>query len=155
MNISAASDYGVRAALHLADAYLKDANGLSTTEEISKVQDIPSKFLETLIRRLKEAGLVESRRGINGGHHLSMSPKEISIADVIRAIDGPLAAVKGERPESLKYKASAKHLTSVWIAVRSSLRSVLEEVTLEAVVKDKLPSSIKKATSLPGAWERR
>ena len=84
-----------------------------------------------------------------------MPPKEISIADVIRAIDGPLAAVKGERPESLKYKTSAKHLTSVWIAVRSSLRSVLEEVSLESVVKDKLPNSIKKATAQPGAWERR
>lgn len=155
MNISAASDYGVRAALYLAEAYIDNPENLSTTEEISNAQDIPFKFLETLIRRLKDAGLVTSRRGINGGHQLNLAPKEISVADVIRAIDGPLAAVKGVRPESVKYKGSAKHLTSVWIAVRSSLRQVLEETTLADIINGNFSKSTSKAISLPGAWERR
>lgn len=155
MNISAATDYGVRAALHLAKSHLENPENLITTDEIAKTENIPVKFLEGLIRRLKLAGLVESRRGINGGHQLSLAPKEISLADVIRAIDGPLAAVKGKRPESFKYKGSSAHLTEVWIAVRSAMRSVLEEVTLEDVVKGKLPNPIRKAIAQPGAWERR
>lgn len=155
MNISAASDYGIRAALHLAKVYFEDKERLTTTEEIAQTQKIPIKFLEALIRKLKVAEIVESRRGINGGHKLCQAPEKVNLADIIRAIDGPLAAVKGERPESLKYTGSAKHLTDVWIAVRSSLRSVLEEVTLAQVISGKLPAKIMKANSEPGAWSRR
>ncbi|MFM8922069.1 MAG: RrF2 family transcriptional regulator [Candidatus Nanopelagicaceae bacterium] len=155
MNISAASDYGIRAALELAKLYTQDPERLATTQEIATAQKIPTKFLEALIRKLKEAMIVESRRGLNGGHKLSLNPNKITVADVIRAIDGPLAAVKGERPESLKYLGSAKHLTDVWIAVRSSLRAVLEEVTLAEVLSGKMPSNISKSISQPGAWSRR
>lgn len=135
--------------------YLEDPKRLATTEEIAEAQKIPLKFLETLIRKLKVANLVESRRGLNGGHKLKIHPSKIDLAAVIRAIDGPLAAVKGERPEKLKYTGSAKNLTEVWIAVRSSLRSVLEEITLEQVVKGKLPNHVVKSISEPDAWLRR
>ena len=155
MNISAASDYGIRAALELAKVYVQDPERLATTQEIASAQKIPMKFLEALIRKLKEAKIVESRRGLNGGHKLSITPNQITVADVIRAIDGPLAAVKGERPESLKYSGSAKHLTDVWIAVRSSLRTVLEEVTLAQILNGKMPSSVTKSIAQPGAWSRR
>ena len=155
MNISAASDYGIRAALELAKIYSQDPERLATTQEIASAQKIPMKFLETLIRKLKEAKIVESRRGLNGGHKLSITPNQITVADVIRAIDGPLAAVKGERPESLKYSGSAKHLTDVWIAVRSSLRTVLEEVTLAQILNGKMPNNIAKSIAQPGAWSRR
>lgn len=155
MNISAASDYAIRASLHLAKVYREDSERLCTTEEIAKEQHIPGKFLETLIRQLKVAKLVESRRGLNGGHRLCLQPSAITLADIIRAIDGPLAAVKGERPESLKYSGSAKYLTEVWIAVRSSLRSVLEDISLEQVLTGQLPAKVKKAIAEPGAWTRR
>lgn len=155
MNISAASDYGIRAALELAKVYVQNPERLATTQEIASAQKIPMKFLEALIRKLKEAKIVESRRGLNGGHKLSITPNQITVADVIRAIDGPLAAVKGERPESLKYSGSAKHLTDVWIAVRSSLRTVLEEVTLAQILNGKMPNSITRSIAQPGAWNRR
>jgi Rrf2 family protein len=155
MNISAAGDYGLRAAVHLAKVALKDADALTTTEEIANSQQIPIKFLEAVIRKLKEADLVESRRGQSGGHKLTLPPNKISAADVIRAAEGPLAAVRGERPESLKYSGSAKHLTDVWIAVRSSLRSVLENVSLAEIVKGEFSGSTDKLISQPGAWTRR
>ncbi len=155
MNISAASEYGIRASLHLADAFLKDPRQLTTTEEIATSEKIPTKFLEALLRKLKAARLIKSQRGINGGHILQVDPSDIYLADIIRAIDGPLAAVRGERPESLKYSGSSKHLTKAWIAVRSSLRAVLEEISLTQVLEGKFPNKISKELSNPDAWARR
>ena len=155
MNISAASDYAIRASLYLASAYMEDQSQLKTTEQISIAEKIPLKYLEALIRKLKVAKLISSQRGANGGHKLNMPPSQISIADIIRAIDGPLAAVKGERPESLKYSSNADGLKEVWIAVRASLRSVLENVYLDQIVKDNLPKVVKTNISQPGAWSRR
>ena len=155
MNISAETDYAIRAMLYLTTVHRIDPKKLATTVEISKNQAIPHKFLEAILRSLKKADLIEGHRGNKGGYRLKISPNKISLADIIRVVDGPLAAVKGERPESVKFKESAKHLTDVWIALRVSLRKTLEGVTLDQIESGQLPTRIKKATSQPGAWTRR
>lgn len=155
MNISAETDYAIRAMLYLSTVHRIDPEKLATTEEISKNQAIPHKFLEAILRSLKRADLIEGHRGNKGGYRLKISPNKISLADIIRVVDGPLAAVKGERPESVTFKESAKHLTDVWIALRVSLRKTLEGVTLDQIESGQLPTHIKKAISQPGAWTRR
>lgn len=159
MNISASSDYAVRALLYIAHrSNAKQRRGKDlrvSTQEISEDENISLKYLESILRKLRQAGIIESFRGPGGGHALSRNPNEISIADVIRAIDGPLAAVRGERPESVEYSGQSKHLKKVWIAVRSSLRDILEEVTLAQVLSGNFPARVTRALSEPGAWSRR
>jgi Rrf2 family protein len=162
VNISASSDYAVRALLYIAQKSQnrslskKKSGGMRvSTLEIADSEEISMKYLETILRKLRQAGLIDSHRGPGGGHELSRSASEISIADVIRAIDGPLAAVRGERPESVDYSGQAKHLKKVWIAVRSSLRDILEEVSLAQVLSGNFPARVAKALSEPGAWSRR
>ncbi|HEY4898210.1 MAG TPA: Rrf2 family transcriptional regulator [Candidatus Nanopelagicaceae bacterium] len=155
MDISAGSDYAVRALLCLTDTYLEDPTTLMASADIAAEQQIPVKFLEAILSELKHAGLVDSKRGAHGGYHLGKHPREISVADVLRIIDGPLAAVKGENPESVKYQGSAAHLQEVWIAARVAIRDILEEVSLYQIATNKLPVRITKTLDKPGAWKRR
>lgn len=152
MRVSAKVDYAVRAALELAAA----PEGVQVkAERIAAAQAIPRKFLDTILQNLRQAGLVESRRGPDGGHHLARPAAEITIADVIRAVDGPLVGVSGRPPEAVEYTGPAEALRETWIAARASLRSVLEQVTLADVASGTLPSAVEDLTADPGAWARR
>jgi Rrf2 family protein len=115
-------------------------------------QELPGKFLEGILGELRRAGLVESRRGPEGGYLLGRPASEITVADVIRAIDGPLAVVRGARPESTTYDGAARRLQDVWIAVRASLRNVLERTTVADIAFDHLPAHVRRMTTDPEAW---
>ncbi len=153
MRISAKVDYALRAAVELAAH--EDDDKLVTSEEIAERQDIPHAFLSNILQSLRQAGIVVSKRGPVGGHRLSKPAEEIVIADVIRAIDGPLAGVSGLHPEELEFGGSAKALQDVWIAVRANLREILEHVTLADVAEDDLPSIVAKRAADEDAWVSR
>jgi Rrf2 family protein len=156
VRVSAKVDYAVRAAVELAAAQSSpDAARPVKAEALARAQDIPLKFLENILQGLRQAGLIESRRGPDGGHLLARPAAEIALADIIRAIDGPLAGVGGRRPEELEFSGSAEPMRDVWIAVRASLRRVLEEVTLADVAAGTLPDHVARLTSDPGAWVKR
>lgn len=155
VNISARVDYGVRALLVLAARFEHDPAANTTVEEMAKAQDIPAKFLEGILNSLRTAGLVRSQRGAVGGYRLNRAPADIAVADIVRALDGPLAAVRGERPEEAVYEGAAEHLRDVWVATRQALRSVLEQVTLEDVIHNRLPESVSSQLEAEGAWQRR
>ena len=151
VRISAKSDYAVRAALELAAADDPPVKG----ERIAEAQNIPLKFLENILGDLRQAGLVVSQRGPVGGYRLERPAAEISVADIIRAVDGPLASVRGERPESMHYAGPANHLAPVWIALRAAVRGVLERVTLQDVVDGNIPPHIAELANDPDAANRR
>jgi Rrf2 family protein len=149
MRVSAKADYAVRAAAELAAA----AGGRPLKrDQISEAQGIPSKFLESIMLELKHAGIVTSQRGAEGGYRLARAADDISVADVIRAVDGPLANVRGERPETVEYSGPAASLRDVWVAVRASLREVLETTTLDDLVRGRLPRRVRQLTKDPEAW---
>jgi Rrf2 family protein len=148
MRVSAKVDYAVRAAVELAAA----GEGPVKGEQVAHAQDIPLKFLENILGELRHAGLVRSQRGTEGGYWLGRPSDEITVADVIRAVEGPLASVRGERPESLRYPGSAEPLGKLWIAVRANLREVLEKVTLADLAAGELPKPIDEITRDPAAW---
>jgi len=150
MRITAKADYAVRAALELAGSDVPVKG-----DALASAQHIPLKFLENILIDLRHAGLVRSQRGPEGGYWLAKAPADISVADVIRAVEGPLASVRGESPEDLEYVGAAEQLQNVWVALRSNLRGVLETVTLEDIVKDRLPKKVLRLTEEPGAWARR
>jgi Rrf2 family protein len=152
VRVSAKVDYAVRAAVELAAA---EPGATVKAEAIAAAQDIPRKFLDNILQGLRQAGIVESRRGPDGGHRLAQAPADVSLADVIRAIDGPLANVGGRPPETFSPPGAAAPMRDVWIAVRASLREVLEATTLADVVAGRLPERVADLTSAPGAWERR
>ena len=152
MRISAKADYAVRAAIELAAV---EADAVVKGELVAEAQDIPLHFLENILGDLRQAGIVTTRRGPEGGYRLARSPAEISVADVIRAVDGPLASVRGDRPEALRYDGSAEPLQQVWIALRASLRGVLESVSLDDLVAGRLPESVAELARDPDAWKRR
>ena len=149
MRVSAKADYAIRAAVELAAA---EGSGQLRADKIAEAQEIPIKFLESILLELKHAGIVRSQRGADGGYALARSGADISLADVIRAVDGPLANVRGDRPENVKYKGSAARLTDVWIAVRANLRAVLEATSLADVARGDLPDSVKALSGDPGNW---
>ena len=149
MHLSAKSDYAVRAAVQLAGSPDRPVKG----DAIAHAQDIPFPFLGSILRDLREAGIVNSQRGADGGYWLAKPATEITVADVIRAIDGPLARVRGVRPEDLEYAGPARALQDVWIAAMASLRDVLEAVTLADVAGGRLPASVRAPTAEPSAWE--
>jgi Rrf2 family protein len=155
MHVSAKADYGMRALCELAAAYRVDPAKLVKGEQIATAQQIPMKFLEGILRQLRQAGIVASQRGADGGYRLDRKPNEVSIADVVRALDGPLAAVRGKRPEDIEYPGAAEHLREVWIAVRASMRHVLEHISLDDVATGTLPTDINALLAEPGAWQRR
>ncbi|HUY64619.1 MAG TPA: Rrf2 family transcriptional regulator [Acidimicrobiales bacterium] len=150
MHIPAKVDYGMRALLTLADS-----GEPTTAEALAQAQGLPGKFLGSILNDLRRAGLVASQRGSEGGYRLGRPASEISVADVMRALDGPLAEVRGLRPEATKYEGAAVHLQEVWVAVRASLRSVLESVTLADVVAGRLPGPVARLTKDPDAWAPR
>ena len=149
MRVSAKADYAVRASAELAATQTQRPVKI---EHISDAQRIPIKFLEAILLELKHAGIAKSTRGAEGGYALARPASEISIADVIRAVDGPLANVRGERPEDAHYSGSAQHLTAVWIAVRAALREVLEQTSLQDLVSGELPQRIGDLTVSGDAW---
>jgi Rrf2 family protein len=148
MRVSAKADYAIRAAVELAAA----GDGPVKGDRIAKAQSIPSNFLENILADLRNAGIVGSRRGAEGGYWLARPADEVSLADVIRAVDGPLANVRGVRSDELEYEGSAKALEHVWIAVRASLRGVLERVTLADVARGALPDHVRQLAADPDAW---
>ena len=148
MYISAKVDYAVRALCTLAEA---DPMAV-TSEALATSQGLPSKFLESILNDMRRAGILTSQRGAEGGYHLARPAEKISVADVIRPLDGPLAEVRGLRPEAANYEGAAEHLQAVWVAVRASLRAVLEQVTIAGIVSGNLPRSVTKLTADPDAW---
>jgi len=151
VRLSAKSDYAVRAAVELACS----TEGPTKGEDLARAQEIPLKFLENILSDLRHAGLVRSQRGAVGGYWLAKDPKEVSVADIIRAVDGPLATVRGQRPEDIAYDGSAEPLQRLWIAVRASLRGVVENVTLADLAAGKLPAKVSKMADDPEAWATR
>jgi Rrf2 family protein len=150
VHIAAKVDYGMRALLELAS--IGDA---ATGESLATSQGLPAKFLAAILNDLRRSGLVTSQRGIEGGYRLGRPPTQITVADVMRALDGPLAEVRGLRPEMTAYEGAAEHLRDVWIATRASLRSVLERVTLDDIVKGRLPGPVARLVADPDSWEPR
>ncbi len=149
MRVSAKTDYALRAAVELAAA----GDGATVKgERLATSQSIPLRFLENILLQLRHAGIVESRRGAEGGYRLARRAAEITLADVIRAIDGPLAGVSGARPETLDFKGRSEPLRDVWVAVRASLRSVLEHVTLADVAANELPDVVRELVAEQDAW---
>jgi Rrf2 family protein len=149
VRISAKADYALRASIELAAA---EGVGPVKGDRVAQAQEIPLKFLENILGDLRHAGLVRSQRGVEGGYWLARPAAEITLAEVIRAVDGPLANVRGVRPESLEYAGSSESLRDVWVAVRASLRSVLEAVTLADVAGGELPPSVRDLVADPEAW---
>lgn len=152
MRVSAKADYAVRVAAELAAS----PPGESVKgKRLATAQDMPLKFLESILGSLRTAGVVASRRGSAGGYLLAKPPEHITVADVIRAVDGPLGAVRGEPPENFDYPGPAARLVDVWIAARASLRSVLEHVTLADLASGRLPAKVQRLATDPEARHRR
>jgi Rrf2 family protein len=148
MHISAKVDYAVRALLALTLSDGRPVPGAALAAE----QHLPVKFLEGILAELRRSGIVASQRGSEGGYRLARSAEKISLAEVIRAIDGPLAEIRGERPEETSYDGAAEHLQEVWIAVRAALRSVLDATSLAEVASGNLPAHVQALADDPDAW---
>lgn len=148
MRVSAKADYAIRATVELAAAGAGPVKG----DRLARAQEIPPNFLENILVDLRNAGLVASKRGAEGGYWLARPADEITLADVIRAVDGPLANVRGVRSELVTYQGSAKRLQEVWVAVRASLRAVLEHVTVADLARGELPPSVAALSADPDAW---
>jgi len=148
VEISAKTDYAVRALLELASR----APNLVKIEVIISEQQLPRKFVEAILGELRRAGLVRSQRGAEGGYALARPAAEISLGQVIRAVDGPLAEVRGLRPHETSYTGVAEQLPNVWVAVRAALRRVLDETSLAQVLNGKLPAHVKRMVDAPDAW---
>lgn len=138
MYVTAKADYAVRAAIELAAR----GEGPTTSEQVAVAQDIPLPFLEKILAELRSAGLVRSQRGVGGGSELARPAAEISVADVIRAVDGPLASVRSESPDELAYSGSAAPLRDVWLALRVNMRAVLDRVSLADLAESRLPDEV-------------
>ncbi len=150
MRVSAKADYALRALIEMANR--KDAAAVSA-EELGRCQSIPHGFLQAILADLRRAGIVRSQRGQSGGWRLDRDPGSVSVADVIRAVDGPLVSVYGLRPEAVSYNESAQVLQHVWIAARHSLRDVFEEVSIEALASGELPEAVTSRTADEDAWQ--
>jgi Rrf2 family protein len=149
MRVSAKSDYALRAVIELAAA----GDGPVKGERIAQAQEIPLKFLENILGDLRHAGLVRSQRGAEGGYWLARAADAITVADVVRAVDGPIANVRGVGPESVQYVGAAEPLRDVWVAVRANLRAVLERVTVGDIARGELPERIADLARDPDAWQ--
>ena len=152
MRVSAKADYAIRAVTELA---AQSGGSPVKGERIAQAQEIPVKFLENILGDLRNAGIVLSRRGADGGYWLARSADEISLADVIRAVEGPLVGVRGQRPEEVEYPGAAESLQQVWVALRANLRKVLERVTVADVAAGKLPKDVIALTRAEDAWTTR
>jgi Rrf2 family protein len=148
VRVSAKADYALRAAIELAAA----GDGPVKGERIAQAQEIPLKFLENILLELRHAGIVRSQRGVEGGYWLARPAEEVSLAEVIRAVEGPIANVRGVGPQDVEYAGPAGRLREVWIAVRASLRSVLEETTIADLARGELPPAVEALARDPDAW---
>src|SRR4051812_31638842 len=156
MRLSARVDYALRACVELAAAHASVASGAPlapvTAEQLADRQGIPPKFLESILLQLRRGGVVTAQRGPEGGYRLARPATEISLAEIIRVIDGPLANVRGQRPEKVGYRGAAEALQDVWIALRASEREILELVTIADVARGELPERVRTLAADPRAW---
>lgn len=160
VDISARTDYAIRALLMLAERPAGDEDPPSmgapvSAEALARRQTLPRKFLEAILADLRRAGIVVSQRGPHGGYTLSRPSSEISLGDIFRAVDGPLAEVRGLRPHETSYVGVAEHLPILWVAVRASLRRVLDGTTLEQLLTGELPADVRALAQDPDAWQNR
>jgi Rrf2 family protein len=152
MRVTAKADYAVRAVVELAGGSQESPRKV---DEVAQAQHIPLSFLENILTQLRSAGIVRSQRGPEGGYWLANPPEEVNLAQVIRAVEGPLVGVRGQRPEEIEYEGSAESLQQVWIALRANLRKVLEHVTVADVAAGKLPKEVMALTREEEAWTTR
>ena len=152
VDISARADYAVRAMLTLA---AEEGETPVSVDRLAGEQDLPRKFLEAIVADMRRAGLVTSRRGAAGGYRLSRSAQEISVGDIVRAVDGPLAEIRRQRPQDLRYEGAAEHLPTVWVALRAALRDVLDDTSLADIVSGHLPSLVAELAARPDARRNR
>lgn len=152
MEISAKAEYAVRAMLQLTEAA---DDSLVSTAVLAEAQGLPRKFLEAILLDLRRAELVHSVRGPRGGYKLARPATEIAVGDILRAVDGPLAEVRGRRPQDTTYDGVAQHLPTLWVAVRASLRGVLDATSLEQLRSGNLPDAARSLSESPDAWENR
>ncbi|MEN3613680.1 RrF2 family transcriptional regulator [Plantactinospora sp. ZYX-F-223] len=151
MQISARGDYAVRAGLGLAAAY----PALVSAQALAAEQDLPRKFLEAVLADLRRAGVVKAQRGAEGGYTLARSPREVTVGMILRAVDGPLAGIRGLRPEQTRYDGAAENLPRLWVAVRAAVRDVVDEVSLAELISGRMPAHVRKLTTRPDAWQPR
>jgi Rrf2 family protein len=152
MHVTAKADYAVRAVVELADS---KQDSPRKVDDVAKAQGIPVSFLENILTQLRSSGIVRSQRGPEGGYWLSKPPDQVNLAQIIRAVEGPLVGVRGQRPEEIEYVGSAESLQQVWIALRANLRKVLEHVTVADVAAGRLPKDVLALTRIEEAWETR
>ena len=152
MHVTAKADYAVRAVVELAGT---SQSAPRKVDDIAQAQAIPVSFLENILTQLRSSGIVRSQRGPEGGYWLARPAGELDLARVIRAVEGPLVGVRGQRPEEIEYTGSAESLQQVWIALRANLRKVLEEVTVADVAEGRLPKDVAALTKAESAWEPR
>ena len=152
MHVTAKADYAVRAVVELAGSSQDSPRKVDT---LAQAQRIPVSFLENILTQLRSAGIVRSQRGPEGGYWLAHPPDQLNLAQIIRAVEGPLVGVRGQRPEEIEYVGSAESLQQVWIARRANLRKVLEHVTVADVAAGKLPKEVLVLTREEEAWQTR
>jgi Rrf2 family protein len=150
VRVSAKSDYALRALIELAS---REGGAPVSAEELGRLQEIPHGFLQAILADLRRAGVVMSQRGQSGGWRMAREADSVSVADVIRAVDGPLVSVYGLRPEAVSYNGSAEVLQHVWIAARSSLRDVFEQVSIQSLADGRLPRAVTSRTQSEDAWQ--
>jgi Rrf2 family protein len=152
MHVTAKADYAVRAVVELAGSSQQSPRKV---DDVAQAQGIPVSFLENILTQLRSSGIVRSQRGPEGGYWLARPADELSLATVIRAVEGPLVGVRGQRPEEIEYVGSAESLQQVWIALRANLRKVLEHVTIADVAAGSLPDDVMALTREEQAWQTR
>jgi Rrf2 family protein len=152
MHVTAKADYAVRAVVELAGS---SQDAPRKVDDLAQAQSIPVSFLENILTQLRSSGIVRSQRGPEGGYWLARPAEELNLANIIRAVEGPLVGVRGQRPEEIEYVGSAESLQQVWIALRSSLRKVLEHVTVADVAAGTLPADVMALTREEEAWQTR
>jgi Rrf2 family protein len=152
MHVTAKADYAIRAVVELADSSQESPRKV---DEVARAQSIPVSFLENILTQLRSSGIVRSQRGPEGGYWLAQPSDQLNLAQVIRAVEGPLVGVRGQRPEEIEYAGSAESLRDVWLALRANIRKVLEHVTVADVASGKLPKEIVALTRQEEAWQTR
>ncbi len=152
MHVTAKADYAVRAVVELADS---GQDSPRKVDEVAQAQNIPVSFLENILTQLRSSGIVRSQRGPEGGYWLAHPADEVNLAQIIRAVEGPLVGVRGQRPEEVEYVGSAESLQQVWVALRANLRKVLENVTVADVAAGRLPKEVLALTREEQAWQTR
>lgn len=154
MRVTAKADYAIRAVVELGAATTTGPAARPVKgEAIAAAQQIPMKYCENILAELRAAGVVQSRRGSDGGYWLARDPAEVRLGDIIRIVEGPLAAVRGERPTDVEFVGTSGAMRDVWVAVRASLRRVLDQVTVADVVAGNLPPPVRELLADPAAWD--